>query len=611
MLGAHMHIKQHFRIIIIGFLVLFSLFTKAQSDVDEKLALQFYQNKDYDKAAELYKKVYQKKPTSIYYNYYLNCLFELKDYDEAKKFVHSVAKKNSESTKYKVEEAFVLQKSGKVDKANKVYEKIIKKSNKTRDVVTELSDAFMVRGMNNYALKTMLRAKNSIKDPPLNMEIADLYFKMGDYNSMINEYLEYALIDDKYIAEVKSKLQIIITDPSQDEISEALKTELLKGTQKHPNETLYSEFLYWYSIQKKEFQIALIQAKALDLQFNEQGERVFNLGNILLSNKEYSLAIETFEYIVAFGSDNRYSSTSELKLLNARFMRITADGKYTEDELLELEKSYQAKLVQYGQNATTAQMMMNLAYLQAFYLNKIDDAKELLSPIQNMRNVQATLKAKAKIQLADMMLFSGEKWGASQIYKQVEKAHKNEPIGYEAKFKAAKFYYYVGEMEWAKVQLKVLSGATSKLIANDAIELYLLITENISPDSSYDALSIYSKADLLAYQHKYNEAISTLDTLINIFPHYEIIDDAWYKKAKIAMEMKKYTLADSLFDKTFEYNPYGTVADNALIERARLNDNILNNKAKAKEIYKKIIMDYYGSLFIVEARKRYRQMEAE
>jgi len=599
------------KILLITVLLFFSLFAKTQSNVDEKLALQFYQSKDFDKAAELYKKIYSKKPTPIFYNYYLNCLFELKDYNEAKSFVHTVAKKHPDNIKYQVEEAYVLQKSGKTDKAKKSYEKIIKKSDKTRTIVTKLSDAFMVRDLNNYALKTMLRAKSSIKEPPLNMEIADLYYKMGDYNSMISEYLEFALADDKYIGEVKAKLQIIITDPSQDEISEALKTELLKGTQKHPNETLYSELLYWYSIQKKEFQIALIQAKALDLQFNEPGSRVFSLGNILMSNKEYSLAVEAFEYIIEFGPDNRFVTASELKLLDAKFMKITADSKYTEDEITELEKSYQAKLAEYGQNATTVQMMMNLAYLQAFYLDKIEEAKELLSPIQTMRNVQPVLKAKAKIQLADMMLFSGEKWGASQIYKQVEKAHKNEPIGYEAKFKAAKFYYYVGEMEWAKVQLKVLSGATSKLIANDAIALYLLITENISPDSTYDALSIYSKADLLAYQHKYSDAISTIDTLINIFPHYEIIDDAWYKKAKIAMEMKKYALADSLFDRTFEYNPYGTVADNALIERARLNDNILNNKPKAKELYKKIIMDYYGSLFIVEARKRYREMEAE
>ncbi len=592
-------------------LMLFSLFTKAQSNVDEKLALQFYQNKDFDKAAELYKRVYQKSPTSIYYNYYLNCLFELENYDEAKKFVHNVAKKHPENIKYKVEEAYVLQKSGKPDKANKIYDKIIKKSSKTRAIVIELSNAFMVRDLNKYALKTLLRAKNHINNPPLNIVIADLYQKMGDYNSMIGEYLDLALVDDKYIGEVKAKLQIIITDPTQEQISDAIKTELLKRTQKNTNETLFSELLYWYSIQKKEFEIALIQAKALDLQFNEAGNRVYNLGNILLTNHRFSLAIEAFEYIIALGTENKYSSASELKLLQAKFGKITSDGVYNRNELLELEKSYQAKLQEYGHNAATVPMMMNLAYLQAFYLDKIESAKQLLTPIQTMRDVQPILKARAKIQLADMMLFSGEKWGASQIYKQVEKSFKNEPIGYEAKFKAAKFYYYVGEMEWAKVQLKVLSGATSKLIANDAIALYLLINDNISPDSSYDALSIYAKADLLAYQHKYNDAISTLDTLINIFPNYEIIDDAWYKKAKIAMEMKKYSLADSLFEKTFEYNPYGTIADNALIERARLNDIILNNKTKAKELYKKIIMDYYGSLFIVEARKRYREMESE
>jgi len=312
-----------------------------------------------------------------------------------------------------------------------------------------------------------------------------------------------------------------------------LRTELLKGTQKHPNETLYSELLYWYSIQKKEFEIALIQAKALDIQFNEPGNRVFSLGNILLSNRKYSLAVEAFEYIIEFGTDNPYVSTSELKLLEARFMKITSNDIYNIDELKELERAYQSKILEYGQNTTTVPLIMNLAYLQAFYLDKIESAKLLLAPIQTMRNVKPILKAKAKIQLADMMLFSGEKWGASQIYKQVEKAHKNEPIGYEAKFKAAKFYYYVGEMEWAKVQLKVLSGATSKLIANDAIEMYLLITENISPDSSYDALSIYAKADLLAFQHKYDDAIETLDTLIKIFPHYDIIDDAWYKKLKL------------------------------------------------------------------------------
>jgi len=590
-------------------LLLFSLLAKAQTSVDEKLALQFYQDKDYDKAAELYLKIYTKSPTSIYYNYYLNCLFELNDYDAARKFVHSVAKKNPDKIKYIVEEAYVLQRSAKVDKAKKAYEKIIKKSAKTREVVIELSDAFMVRSLNSYALKTMLRAKKSIKSPPLNMEIADLYFKMGDYNSMINEYLEYALSDDKYIAEIKSKLQLIITDPSQDKISDALKTELLKGTQKHPNETLYAELLYWYSIQKKEFEIALIQAKALDLQFNEPGRRVFSLGNVLLSNKEYSLAAESFKYIIDLGQDNPYASTSELNLLQARFMKITSDGIYNNTELGELEKSYQAKLEEYGQNATTVAMMMNLAYLQAFYLDKIESAKQLLAPIQSMRNVQPILKAKAKIQLADMMLFSGEKWGASQIYKQVEKAHKNEPIGYEAKFKAAKFYFYVGEMEWAKAQLKVLSGATSKLIANDALDLYLLITENISLDSSYDALGIYAKADLLAYQHKYDAAIATLDTLIRIFPNEAIIDDAWYKKAKIAVIEQKFVLADSLYDKAFNNNPYGTVADNILIERARINDDILGNNEKAKELYKKIIMEYPGSLFTVEARKKYRKMD--
>jgi tetratricopeptide (TPR) repeat protein len=210
------------------------------------------------------------------------------------------------------------------------------------------------------------------------------------------------------------------------------------------------------------------------------------------------------------------------------------------------------------------------------------------------------------------MLFSGNKWEASLLYKQVEKANKYDAIGFEARLKAAKFFYYVGEMDYARVQLDVLKGATSKLIANDALELYLLISENMSADSSYAALNFYARADLLAYQHRYAEAVQTLDSILTAFPPGEPIrDEVWYKKAEIAMAQKDYAKADSLFQKCLDEAPHGTLADNALIQRARLNDTVLKRPGIAKELYKKILLDYPGSLFTVEARKRYRAMESK
>ena len=606
-------INRHIKQVILTFVfLLMSVFSVLGQSVDEKLALQYFQNKDFDKAADLYKDIYRKKPTPYFYNYYLDCLFALEDYKTAERFVSSVAKKNPEQQKYKVEYAYVIDRSGKHKKAAKLYDKAIKSLKANRSDVIDLANAFKVRDLTDYALKTYEKGKKMIHKPPLNMELADLYMSMGNYQGMVGEYLDMVAADDQYFPAVQSKLQLIISDPSNTKISEALREELLRRTQKYPSNTDYAELLYWYSLQKKQFDLALIQAKALDKRFDERGERVFQLAKMLYSNKEYALSIDAYEYVIKYGKKNRLYQTSNIEVLQSRFMLIIKDGVYQQKDLETLALDYQNLLNTYGESGSTVGLMMNLAHLYAFYLDDTEKAIDLLEKIPSLSNVDNYTRAKAKLDLGDILLFSGQKWEASLMYKQVEKANKYDAIGFEARLKAAKFFYYVGEMEYAKVQLDVLKGATSKLIANDALELYLLITENMSADSTYDALSIYARADLLSYQHNYSEAFATLDSILVAFPNGEPIrDNVWYKKAEISFEIKKYQDADSLYQKCIDENPFGTMADNALIKRARLNDNQLKNKSKAKELYKKILLDYPGSLFTVEARKRYREMESK
>ncbi len=428
---------------------------------------------------------------------------------------------------------------------------------------------------------------------------------------MIGEYLDMVADDDQYLPPIQSKLQLIISDPNNNMASEALRDELLRRTQKYPNKTVYSELLYWYSIQKKQFELALIQSKALDKRYHEEGERVFQLAKMLYSNQEYLLSIDAYEYVMEYGKKNRLYQTSGIEILQSRFMHIVNDGAYELDELKALSLEYEKLLSKYGETGNTVGLLMNLAHLYAFYLDETQKAILLLEKVPSLSNVDNYTRAKAKLDLGDILLFSGRKWEASLLYKQVEKANKYDVMGFEARLKSAKFFFYVGEMDWAKVQLDVLKGATSKLIANDALDLYLLITENMSPDSTYDALAIYARADLLAYQHKYSAAFSTLDSILTAYPMGEPIrDNVWYKKAEIRVELKDYQSADSLYQECVDENPYGTLADNALIKRARINDYKLNQKEKAKELYKIILIEYPGSLFTVEARKRYREMNS-
>ncbi len=605
--------NRHFRqgLLLLIFLLV-SVFSISAQSVEEKLALQYFQNKEYDKAADLYKEIYKKKPTPIFYNYYLDCLFANEDYKTAEIFVKQVSKKHPKEQKYKVEYAYVIDQSGNHKKATKLYLKAIKSLKANRNDVIDLSNAFKVRGLNDYALKTMEKGKKLIQDPPLNMEMADLYMAMGNYKGMMSEYLDLVAQDDSYLPIVQSKLQLIISDKNNEEPSEALREELLKRTQKNPNKIVYSELLYWYSLQKKQFTLALIQGEALDKRYDEQGGRIFQLAKVLYSNKQYELSIEAYKYVMTYGSQNRYYQTSSIEILQSRFMDIVENAHYMQTDLSQLAIDYESLLNKYGENASTVKLMINLAHLNAFYLNNVEKATTLLEKVQHIPNIKHYDRAMAKLKLGDILLFSGQKWSASLLYKQVEKANKYDAIGFEARFKAAKFFYYVGEMEYAKVQLDVLKGATSKLIANDALELYLLITENMSPDSTYDALRYYARAELRAYQHNYDAANLTLDSILTAYPPGEPIrDNVWFKKAQIQMQLKNYESADTLFNNCLKEDPYGTLADDALMMQAQLNDNKLNNKSKAKQLYKKILIDYPGSLFTVEARKRYREMESK
>jgi tetratricopeptide (TPR) repeat protein len=600
--------KLFLSLLLIGlFISVFSQPLYAQPGMEEQLALQYYQNEEYSKAAELFEKLYNKNPGPYFYNYYLNSLHALKDYEQAEQFIRKVGKQKEDDVKYLVELGYNYQLSGDKRKAEKTYKKCFKSLNNSRASYVHLSNAFRARSLYDYALEVLEKGGNRF-EPPLQLEMADLYLEMGEYQKMIASYLDLIHNKDDYINLVKGKFQLIMADASSGPITMALRKELLQRTDRYPNKSIYAELLYWYSVQKREFEMALLQAKALDKQFSEQGERVFQLANILLSNKNYSLAIEAYTYILNLGKSNKFYISSEVNLLHARFKAMTQGMSLDTIQIKEIVQEYNRVLEKYGKNRTTIDLMRNLAQIQAFWLHNTSQAEKLLNTILNLQGTRPEILGEVKLELGDVLLFSGKKWSASLLYKQVEKDFKNDPLGFKAKYKAAQFFYFVGEMEWAKVQLDVLKGATSKLIANDAMELSLLIQENIDDDSSYTTLSYFARADLLTYQKKYQDAFKVFDTIEAIFPGHNILPNISFRRAEIYEQLNQLDSAKYFYLKTVSGHPFASIADNALIQLARIYDQE-KKFDKALEAYEQILLNYPGSLFTIEARKRFNELK--
>ena len=278
--------------------------------------------------------------------------------------------------------------------------------------------------------------------------------------------------------------------------------------------------------------------------------------------------------------------------------------------------------------------MRNLAHLQAFYLGKTTGAIAMLEELVTLTQSNRQLQAECKLELADIMLLTGEPWEATLLYSQVDKAFKNEPVGHEARFRNARLSFYIGEFNWARAQLDVLKAATSKLIANDAMAMSLLISDNIDADSSVVQLATFARADLLLYRNKPDEALAVLDSLMLAYPGHPITDDALMKKAEIMVKKGNPAEAITLYRRVADEFGDGILADDALFNLARIydhqvviadnedadraiqffqniNDPKIKDTSKAMAAYQELLMKHPGSLYTVEARKRFRGLRGD
>jgi tetratricopeptide (TPR) repeat protein len=589
-----------------------SFIAHSQKTVNEQLAAQYFQNGEFEKAAELYEDLYNDNPSPFFYTNLIQSLISGKDFKRAEKIIKKRMKQNPADLRLSVDLGYIYASSGDDKKAEKQYLEAIENLTSNQQQIYDLANAFILRLQYDYAASTYLKGRKLLNNTTsFSVELAMLFENRGNYQEMMDEYLNLLNSDPNYLSYIQARLQAVLNNDSESKKSEVIKTTLLRKSQKNPENAIYANLLMWYSLQLKDFELAFNQAKSIDKRFKDNGAKVFELAELCITNKEYDISVEAYQYLINKGELSTYYLNSKIGLLNARYLKITSAFAINNKELAELEKDYTKTLTELGKNASSILLLKNLAHIYAFYSLKTEEAIVLLNEAIAIPNADKKTVAGCKIELADIQLFSGDIWEATLLYSQVEKAYKNDPIGFDAKFRNAKLSYYIGEFNWAKAQLDVLKAATAKMIANDAMELSLLISDNIDEDSSTVALSYFAHADLLAYRNQYDLALETLDSVRLVGLTHPIFDDVIFKQAEIRIKQGNYKDGDSLLQKLVDFYPDGLLGDDALFLQADLNENQLNNKIKAMICYENLIFKYPASLYTVEARKRFRKLRGD
>lgn len=584
----------------------------AQAVTDQQLGLMYYNNKEFDKSAAVFERLFDENPSVLNYTYLLQSLLEEEDFSKAEKIVKKQARSFPEDARYKVDQGYLLLRSNQGNKANRVFEQAIKEMPAERRKVLELANAFMVRREYGLAIQTYMKGRQLLApEYYFGLELANLYEMTGNFEKMSDEYIGLLETNPELISQMQARLQNSLNNDPEGLKAEAFRIALLKKIQQNPDEVMVSEMILWLSIQIKDFDAALIQAKALDRRLGEDGTRVFKLGGLSVGNGYYKTGAGAYQYVIDNSADVGLVVQSKVELLKAEYEQIIRIYPVDQKSLINLEKKYKSTLDEAGRNPLIFPLMRNLAHLQAFYLNNTEDAITLLEELVGLSAGNPQLQAESKLELADIMLFTGEPWEATLLYSQVDKAFKNEPIGHEARFRNARLSFFIGEFNWARAQLDVLKAATSKLIANDAMDMSLLITDNIEEDSSTVQLATYARADLLLYRNHTDEAIALLDSLLFAFPGHSITDNALMKKAEIYLKQGKFKETEDLYLKVIAEHGDGILGDDAQFLLAELYENQMEDKSKAMAAYQELLTKYPGSLFTVEARKRFRILRGD
>ncbi len=594
------------------FNIQFTIFNSfAQPQTNFELAQQYESTGEYDKAVVYYEKQYSIDPFGTY-DAYLKCLKTLKDFDKAEKLIKKQSKKGAGSAKYTVDLGVLYELQGFDDKAEKQFQVALKSLHPDVNDIYNTANAFISNQKIDFAIETYLKGREMLGGTfSFGFDIAELYAQKGEMQKMIDEYLNVMTENPQYVANVQAIMQNRIANDLNGKISDMLRTSLLRKIQREPGQLLYNEFLYWLFLQDKDFESALIQAKSLDKKTSNDGSRVFALGEICATNSDWATAETCYQYIIEKGKEsNRWYVNARIAQVKAMNKRIT-ESIYTTEDLKKLDAAYNTTLTEIGKNAVTAPLISSYAHLKAFYLNNINDAQLLLEETLELPGVQNEFKAECKLELGDILILKGELWDASLYYSQVDKDFKQDAIGREAKFRNARLSYYLGEFDWAAAQLNVLKQATAQLISNDAMNLALLITDNVGKDSITEPLKIYSRAELLAFQNKDDDALATFDSVLVLFPERDIADDVWFKQASIYLKKKNTTKAISLLQDVVDKYPEGVLADDALFKLGDLYETVLKDNAKAMEVYQKFLEKYPGSLFVSDVRKRFRNLRGD
>jgi len=570
---------------------------------NEQLAQYYYDKGDFEKAKISFEELLKATPQNYqYFTRIVDCYQQLQDFTASEKLIKERLDKYKQGSLL-VELGYNFQLQKNEASAKKYYDEAIERIKKNPSEVYGIANSFERKVLLDYSLKSYQTATELAPNFNFNYQIALLYGQLGNTEMMISTFLDEAYANPQNSIQIQNQLARFMVEEGDENFNETLRKALIIRAQKN-QDVFWNHYLSWFYVQQKEFGKAFIQEKAVYKRNPDSLSDIVNLAQLAIEEDDS----ETAKEILGFVLEN----TKDLELLiqaNSYLIEMKID-KAPEKDYAAINTDLVSLLTEYEISPFTLSLQLIQAHFVAFNLKKPEEGKAIIKKALELQ-LNTYEEAQAKMELADILLFE-EKFNQALIYySQIEENLKNDVLAHEASLKAAKTSYFQGDFVWALKQFKELKSASTQLIANDAMEYFLLINDNTVADSTQTALKQFAKGDYLLYQNRNQEAIAQFQSILKSFKGQEIEAVTLLRLGKIYEKGSDYNLALSQYQNIIDHHADGIYIDEALFFSAEIYSNKLQQPEKAKPLYEKIIFNHQDSIYFVDARKKYRQLRGD
>ena len=589
------------RALFLSFFCFATLVAQAQEEI---LARNYMEQGAYQKAALVYEDLVEKNPANTnLVSGLVEAYQQLEDYGKAEATLLRSLNLSNSLIHLEVDLGYNYQLQGNTTEADLHYNKALSA------VAQEARFAYLVgRTFQKYSLleeAAQAYTTAAAADPRYNFDpqLALIYGEQGNIEKMLSTYIDLIERNEKYQSIAQRYFNEFITEDPDNEANQIFRKLLLTRMQDEPS-LLYNRLLSWLFIQQKEYSKAFLQEKAIAKRSNNDLNGIIVLAEVAETNAKYDLATAIYEYLISETTSADLNLFANQKLLELRIQNATTQ------ELASIKTEFEKLIQTYGQTPETLDLQTAYAHFLAFKLKEYKKASDFLEKALELK-INRFQEARIKMELADILVLE-ERFNAALIYySQIQKNLKDNVLAQEARFKVAKTSYYKGDFEWAKTQLKVLKSSAEQLIANDAQDLYLLITDNTVNDSTQTALQEYARADLLLFQNKEEQALARYADILEKHQGKAIEDEALLAQALLFEKNKNYEAAEANYLKIIELHGEDILADDAHYRLGNLYAEHLQKPEEAKEQFEAIIFKFADSIFYVDAQQKYRKLRGD